>query len=180
MSDDYKSPIELLYELEQHCLRVAKGLPQREDIQVAWTGIGFRVGDLNLAAPLNQVHEVLRFPKMTRIPGTHAWVKGVANVRGTLLTVTDLNQFLGKPPSQSTHRTRILVYRRDELAVGLMVDEVLGLKHFYDEHKVSAVTKFDEALRGYVRGAFKASDIETLVFSMHALAEDPQFFRVAV
>jgi len=180
MSQEYKSPIELLFDIEQHSLDVARGLPQRDDIQVAWTGIGFRVGDLNLTAPLNQIHEVLRYPKMTRIPGTQGWVKGVANVRGTLLTVTDLNQFLGKPPSQITQRTRLLVYRRDELSVGLLVDEVVGFKHFYDENKVTAVSKFDEALRDYVRGAFKQNDVETLVFSMHALAEDPQFFKVAM
>lgn len=180
MSQEYKSPLKLLYDIEQHCLNVAKGLPQREDIQDVWTGIGFRVGDINLTAPLNQVHEVLRYPKMTRIPGTQGWIKGVANVRGTLLTVTDLNQFLGRPPSQITQRTRLVIHRRDELAVGLMVDEVVGLKHFYDEDKVSAVSRFDEALRAYVRGAFKQNDVETLVFSMQALAEDPQFFQVAV
>ena len=61
-----------------------------------------------------------------------------------------------------------------------MVDEVFGLKHFYDEDKITAVSRFDESLRDYIRGAFKQNDVETLVFSMHALAEDPQFFQVAV
>lgn len=180
MSEPYKSPIELLYAIEQQSLALAKGLPQREDIQDVWTGIGFRVGDLNLTAPLKQVHEILRYPVITRIPGARGWIKGVANVRGTLLTITDLNQFLGKPPSLITSRTRLLIYRREELAVGLMVDEVFGLKHFYNEDKITAVSRFDEALRDYVRGAFKQNNVETLVFSMNALAEDPQFFQVAV
>ena len=70
--------------------------------------------------------------------------------------------------------------KRDELSVGLVVSEVLGLKHFQDEEKVTAVSKFDESLRNYVHGAFKQNGEEILVFSMYALADNPHFFQVAI
>lgn len=175
-----KHPIQLLHEIELQCKTTAKGLPQRIDRKEAWTGIGFRIGDINLVAPLKQVNEILHFPRLTQVPGTQRWVKGVANIRGTLLPIVDLQGFLHDKPLAQNNRSRVLVVKRDDLSVGLVVSEVMGLKHFQDEEKVTAVTRFDEALRNYVHGAFKQNGEEILVFSMYALAENPHFFQVAI
>jgi twitching motility protein PilI len=176
----YQHPIELLYAIEQQGKEAAKGLPQRVDVKEAWSGIGFRIGGFNMVAPLNQVTEILHYPKLTLIPGTKSWVKGVANIRGTLLPVMDLNGYLGKKMSPITPRTRVLVIKHEDITVGLVVDDVLGLRHFSDEEKITAVTKFDESLRSYVKGAFRQKDAESLVFNMQALAIHPEFFQVAV
>ena len=175
-----KHPIQLLHEIELQCKKTAKGLPQRIDRKEAWTGIGFRIGDTNLVAPLKQVNEILHYPRLTSVPGTQRWVKGVANIRGTLLPIVDLQGFLHDKPLTHTNRARVLVVKRDDLSVGLVVNEVMGLKHFQDEEKVTAVSKFDETLRNYIHGAFKQNGEEILVFSMYALAENPHFFQVAV
>lgn len=175
-----KHPLQLLREIEQQCKTTAKGLPQRVDIKETWTGIGFRIAGLSLVAPLKQVNEILHYPRLTTVPGTQHWVKGVANIRGTLLPIIDLQGFLHDKPIANTGRTRVLVVKRDELSVGLIVSEVLGLKHFQDQEKITSVTRFDEKLRRYVHGAFKQNGEEFLVFSMYALAENPYFFQVAV
>lgn len=175
-----KHPIQLLQEIELQCINTAKGLPQRTDVKESWSGIGFRIGDINLVSPLKQVNEILHFPRLTTVPGTQRWVKGVANIRGTLLPIIDLQGFLHDKPLTHTSKTRVLVVKRDELSVGLVVSEVLGLKHFQDDEKVTSVSKFDEALRNYVHGAFRQGEDEILVFSMYALADNPHFFQVAV
>lgn len=175
-----KHPIQLLYEIEQQCKKTAKGLPQRVDVKESWTGIGFRIGNLSLVAPLKQVNEILHYPRLTAVPGTQRWVKGVANIRGTLLPIVDLQGFLHDKPLSQSLKTRVLVVKRDEFSVGLVVSEVLGLKHFQEHEKVTSVSRFDEALRGYVHGAFKQNGEEMLVFSMYALADNPHFFQVAV
>ncbi|MCG6968251.1 MAG: chemotaxis protein CheW [Gammaproteobacteria bacterium] len=176
----HKHPIELLHDIEQQSIGRAKGLPQQVDITETWSGIGFRIGDLNLVAPLDQVNEILHYPTLTLVPGTKSWVKGVANIRGTLLPVMDLNGYLGKKVSAVGQKTRILVVKYEDMTVGIVVDEVMGLKHFRDEDKVTAVKKFDDSLRNYIQGAFRQQQVETLVFNMHALAVHPQFFQVAV
>ena len=175
-----KHPIQLLHSIELECKKTAKGLPQRADIKESWTGIGFRLNDINLVAPLKQVNEILHLPRLTHVPGTQKWVKGVANIRGTLLPIIDLQGFLHEKPLPQTGKSRVLVVKRDELSVGLVVSEVLGLKHFQDEERVTAVSKFDESMRTYVHGAFKQNGQEILVFSMYALADNPHFFQVAV
>jgi len=63
---------------------------------------------------------------------------------------------------------------------GLLVDEVLGLKHFDPQEAVTRVKKLNEAVRPYIQGAFRHSDQTWYVFNMATLAEDPQFLQVAV
>ena len=177
---EQKHPIHLLHQIELECKRTARGLPQRTAIKESWTGIGFRINDIDLVAPLKQVNEILHLPRLTHVPGAQKWVKGVANIRGTLLPILDLQGFLQEKPITQTNKARVLVVRRDDLSVGLVVNEVLGLKHFQDEEKVTAVSRFDESLRNYVHGAFRQNGEEILVFSMYSLADNPHFFQVAV
>jgi chemotaxis signal transduction protein len=47
------------------------------------------------ACDLESVREVVRTRALTRLPGAPAWVVGIMNVRGTLLTVVDLSVRLG-------------------------------------------------------------------------------------
>lgn len=176
----HKHPIQLLFDIEQQSKARAKGLPQQVDIQESWSGIGFRIAGVNLVAPLDQVNEILHYPNLTLVPGAKLWVKGIANIRGTLLPVMDLNGYLGKKLSQVGQKTRILVIKYEDMAVGIVVDEVLGLKHFRDEERVTSVKKFDDALLSYIQGAFRQNEVETLVFNLHALALHPHFYQVAV
>lgn len=177
----HQHPIALLFELGERAKEVAKGLPQKLDVANVWSGIGFRIGKINLVSPLDQVNEILHCPKLTLVPGTQKWVKGIANVRGTLMPILDLNGYLGIESSAPTlSQSRVLVIKEDENLVGLMVDEVLGIRHFRDEDKVTSVARFEESLNAYVRGAFRRHGQETLVFNMQALANHPDFYHVVV
>jgi chemotaxis signal transduction protein len=67
---------------------------------------------------------------MTRVPGAKLWIKGIANVRGQLLPIIDLRQFLGSGTTPVNRNTRILVVNHREIPAGLIVDEVLGFRRF--------------------------------------------------
>jgi twitching motility protein PilI len=175
-----KHPIELLLELERRSKENAKGLPQQAEKKSLWSGIAFRIGDMSLVAPLAQVNEILHYPKLTLVPGAKAWVKGLANIRGTLLPIMDLQGYLGKAAITLRSQSRILVIHQGELAAGLLVNEVLGLKHFEPEDKVTRVKKIDPNIKPYIHGAFRREEQVWHVFNMTALAQDPLFLRVAV
>ncbi len=178
--NDRKHPLTLLRDIEQRSLQNTRGLPQRAEARVRWRGIGFRIGNITLVAPLTQVHEILHYPKLTLVPGTLSWVKGLANIRGTLLPVMDLRGYLGQSVASLDTHSRIMVIQQENLSVGLLVDEVLGLKHFDSQEAVTRVKKLNEAVKPYIQGAFLQSDQTWYVFNMATLAEDPQFLQVAV
>src|SRR5262249_61775185 len=71
------------------------------------------------------VTELERVPKITPVPHVPAWVRGVTNLRGGILSVIDMLTYLGLEASPS-HSARMLVVRllNEDFATGLLVDGV--------------------------------------------------------
>ncbi len=173
-------PYELLREIEQRSQSKALGLPQQIEVRRTWSGIGFRLGKTQLVAPMGDVGEILEYPKLTHVPSAMAWVKGIANIRGSLLPIMDLNGFIMDEPVNLQRRSRVLVMRRGGLNCGLLVDEVLGLRHFFEEEKVTTAKGIEKKLSAFVDGAYQQGEQTWGIFSMRKLAETPEFLEVAV
>jgi purine-binding chemotaxis protein CheW len=78
------------------------------------------------AIPVHQVREVLRTPPLVSVPGAPAVVRGIAAVRGGVVTVLDLAVLLGRSRAQ-TPGSIVLVRHGDRL-VGLAVDAVRSVR----------------------------------------------------
>jgi purine-binding chemotaxis protein CheW len=97
----------------------------------------FRVGNLACAAEVDAVREILPRLPTTRIPGAPPVVAGLANVRGTLVTVVEGWRALGQPaPAEAQGGTTVLLEVGPAAAagpspgrklVGFTVDEVLDM-----------------------------------------------------
>ncbi len=177
---DKTEAFDLLLALEQRSVAVAVGLPQQQQLRRPWSGIGFRVGKQNLVAAVGDVNEILYLPQVTLIPGTKSWVKGMANIRGNLMPVLDLQDYLGTPPVNIGRHSRILVVNHLDLWAGLLVDEVFGLKHFYDDEKLTGKITTSKQLAPYLTNGFRQNDNPWYIFSMKILTQTPDFLRVAV
>ena len=70
------------------------GTPEQIDAPGLWRGVGYRIGAHRLASGFDEVVEILPMPPVTPVPGAQSWVLGVANIRGSLLPIVDLKQFL--------------------------------------------------------------------------------------
>lgn len=174
-----RDPFELLQHLETLGREHAAELPSQEEVRQEWAGIGFRLGGSRYVAPLDEVTEILTYPDLARVPHTKSWVRGIANVRGNLLPIMDLSGYLGKRPVALTRVSRVLVVDHDGVFAGLLVDEVLGMRHFYEEERSGEAGAVDEAIAPYINGSYKRKDGVWPVFSMKRLAEHPQFLKVA-
>ena len=94
--------------------------------------IGFRVGSAGAALPLGIVREVTERPRVVRVPGSHAFVSGVALHGGVALPVYDLNRFdplwSGQrplaPPGPVAEGGHLIVCDWGEVALGLLGDRV--------------------------------------------------------
>lgn len=167
--------LSLLRDIEDRSRKHAVGLPRQEELRRAWEGVVFSVSGVRLVAPLEDLVEVLNQPPMvTQVPGARAWVQGVANIRGSLLPIVDLQRFLGGRPAVIGRRTRVLVIRHEATPVGLLVGEVLGMRHFYEDDRGDA-PYFDGRLGRYVGSAFEQDQETWPVFSVHDLTADPDF-----
>ncbi len=169
-------PFDLLLELERRAraaIATRDGAPAAAD---EWVGIGFRLAAERFVTSRADVREVLPLPDhVTRVPGAKPWLRGIANLRGQLLTVVDLKSFLGAGSAANDRQARILVVASREVPTGLIVDEVVGFRRFgADEFRAEAphgVIRCDHYLEGcYRRGAEVWPR-----FSLLKLLEDQQF-----
>lgn len=173
-------PVAILQQIEDSCRGNTAGGARSSGHNAEWSGITFRIGDSYLVSQLGEVVEILEYPELSRIPLSRPWVRGIANVRGNLLPVVDMSGFLNGNMAAVTPRTRVLVVDHEGLYTGLVVDEVLGLKHFNDEEYTGDLPDMDESLLPFVQNGFERDGRVWSIFSLHAMAETPQFLQAAV
>lgn len=174
-----QDPLFLLRKMEQATLETAPRLPEETTGPVLWTGVGFRLGDLHLATPIEHVVEILPYPAVTPVPGTKSWVKGVANVRGNLLTIIDLAEYFNKEPVFHDDKARLLVMNSEGLNAAVLVNEVLGLRHFDDASEHQDTSNIDDPVVPHLRGALLRDQVLWGIFDMHSLAASNTFMHVA-
>lgn len=87
----------------------------------------FRAGGQVFALEAGAVQEILPATPPTRIPGAPEAVRGLVNVRGTLVTVIDAAEAIGLPSGLAAGSGTVILVERRSRPVGLAVDEVLDL-----------------------------------------------------
>lgn len=172
-------PFAALLELAQSSVQNAHGLPAQVDIKPHWSGVGFTLAGQRLVAPMSEVAEILSVPSSTRLPGVKPWVRGVANVRGRLLPLLDLEVFFGGSLSGGRKQHRVLALEFGDLYSGLIVSEVHGMQHFPVDSFHNDIPEALAPVRPFLAGAYRQRDQDWAVFSPFRLARDERFFNAA-
>jgi twitching motility protein PilI len=171
--------LQKLRDFEQRAIAEANRAPAGRFASQSRRGIGFRLGTIDLAAPISDIREILNFPLLYAIPGAKAWVRGIANARGRPLTVVDLPRFFGQPPIQVTRKTRLLVAVSELLSVGLTVDEVFGFVELSADQTGPVPGSAPDWIRPYLKGGCPANDKHWALMDFPALLRAPEFLRAA-
>ncbi len=173
-------PFEWLRELDRRARSAAQGQPSATAQGNEWVGIAFRLGGEAFLLAREETREVMGYPAaITRVPGARAWVRGLSNVRGQLLPVIDLRAFLGAGSTAVGRSTRVLVAHHREIPAGLLVDEVMGFRRFFDSEFSADLPPTLLRCERYLAGAFKRGAEVWPVFSVRALLESQQFLQAA-
>lgn len=145
-----------------------------------WVGVAFRLGTETFLAAREETREVLAVPpQLTRVPGARPWVRGLHNVRGQLLPVIDLRQFLGSGVTAVQRQSRVLVVQHREVPVGLLVDEVLGFRRFPESAFEPVPPPTLIRCEHYLAGVFRSEGEGWPVFGLRRLVESPAFLAAA-
>lgn len=82
------------------------------------------VGDLTLGVGLDRVQEINRLVDATQVPRAPEQVRGLVNLRGSLVTVLDLGMILHGVPIANGGDARTVIVEYGDERVGLLVDRV--------------------------------------------------------
>ncbi|MDX2202661.1 MAG: chemotaxis protein CheW [Hyphomicrobiaceae bacterium] len=86
--------------------------------------IAFRIGDQEFCVDVMSIREIRGWTVATPLPAAPSFVRGVINLRGTVLPILDLGARLGFPTAEPTARHAIIVAQIGTQVVGLLVEGV--------------------------------------------------------
>lgn len=170
--------IQLLQQMEENSQINAAPLPLEEDVKSLWSGIGFRIAEYHFVVSMESVREIMKYPAVSQVPGSKEWVRGIANIRGNLLPIFDLQGFLGKLLTPIKRETRVLSIAKEQLSAGLIVDEIYGMKYF-DQADFDPKMGHDVKWQNFYRGGYKLDGENWVIFNMQQLVESRDFLNVA-
>ncbi|HPI94285.1 MAG TPA: chemotaxis protein CheW [Deltaproteobacteria bacterium] len=100
--------------------------------------LSFKLDEEDFALDISKVREVLDFTKITKVPQTPVFMKGVINLRGAVVPVVDLNRKFGIKETQKTVNTRIIIGEVDidgeHTILGVLADSVHEVMELDPEH----------------------------------------------
>ncbi len=130
--------------------------------------VTFLLKDEEFGFDIMSVQEIIRLPKMAKVPRTPAFVDGIANLRGVVLPVIDMRTRFGMERAQETDRTRVLVVDIDGVKTGLRVDRVKQVTRVLR----SEIEPPPAAIRGtssdYLQGVVKLDQGQRIVMALNA------------
>ena len=176
---DKRSPFWVLADYEQRSLAHVAGLPEQLDAPGLWRGVAYRIGGHRLASGFDEVVEIMSMPALTPVPGSQPWMLGVANVRGNLLPVVDLKQFLEGERTVLHEAQRVLVVRQPGGDVAVTIDEMYGQRSFVDAQSIDAEPVAEGRYSYFVDRAYRINEQDWGVFSLERLARTPEFRQAA-
>ncbi|HZH44727.1 MAG TPA: chemotaxis protein CheW [Lysobacter sp.] len=174
-----RGPFDVLAEYEHRSLHHVANLPEQLDAPGLWRGVGYRVGNRRLVSTYGEVREILPLPSITPVPGAQPWMLGVANVRGSLLPIVDLKQFLEGERTVIHESQRVLLVRQPGGDVAVLIEELFGQRTFNDAHRVEPAAMSEGRYAHFVEQAFRLGDQVWGVFSLDRLARTPEFRQAA-
>jgi twitching motility protein PilI len=170
--------------LREFQAELAERLRRAQNAPLSSNRLGIQIGHRRLLVNLADAGEILPVPEITPVPLTKPWYRGLANVRGNLVSVVDFSLFAGGPATVIDKDSRVLSITTDlKFATGILVSRMLGLRSAADLTPLAA----DEAtntgpdlfapwLRAHLvdaqRGRWHEIDLDALV-------RDERFIQVA-
>lgn len=84
----------------------------------------FQIDDCDYGIEIAYVTEIIEVQDITPVPNTKSYIKGITNLRGTIVPVVDMRLRFGFKEIEYTSRTCIIVLTMDDAHIGIVVDEV--------------------------------------------------------
>ena len=170
---------DILREMHSDTFRNAAPMPTKTEDQAEWQGLGFQIGGVRLVSPLGEISEIMQVPRYTTLPGVKPWLLGIANVRGRLIPIIDMHQYLEVSTALPRKDWRVLVVEDGDLVCGLLVEQSLGMQHFLEDGFEDTTPAELAGLQDSLRGAYRHGGRMFYVVSLSSLVRGEKFFEIA-
>ena len=133
--------------------------------------ITFRIGEQYLGVDIMAIREIRAWSPTTRLPHVPDYVRGVVNLRGSVLPVFDLSARLGWGLTDPTARHVIIVVQLGNQLQGLIVDAVNDIVTLGDDALQPPPNVGDDQAATFLDGLASVDDRMVMVLSLGKLTE---------
>ena len=110
--------------------RVLAREPARAEVADEWIEVvEFILAHERYAVASEHVREVYPLEDITPLPCTPAFVLGIVNLRGEILSVIDIKKFFDLPEKGLTDLNKVIVLESEDMAFGIVADAISGVRH---------------------------------------------------
>jgi purine-binding chemotaxis protein CheW len=114
-------------QLRQRARQYAAPLAAVEDSATLQSVLAFDLGAEQYAVDVMLVQAVRILPRITPVPGTSRFYRGVVNLRGQIISVIDLRIFFDIPVDENNPPGELVMMRANNLEIGLLAHHVHGV-----------------------------------------------------
>lgn len=129
----------------------------------------FQLLDQEYATDILRVQEIRNYSHITPIPNAPRHVKGVMNLRGTVVPIIDLREKFNLPSTEYDDYTVIIVVTIGEKVVGLVVDAVNDVLDVSEEDFEPPPDLAGELDSSFVSGLTKQEDRLVTILNIDGL-----------
>ena len=116
--------------------------------------LSFTLGNEHYGVDILKVQEIRGYDAVTRVPDAPDYIKGVINLRGTVLPIIDLGARFGLATTEPTARHVIMVAHIGSRLVGLLVDAVSDIVQLTDSTIQPTPDVACDHVKTFVKGIF--------------------------
>lgn len=159
---------------------VARMQAARANANAQVNQLGVMIGNRPFLLNLQEAGEILSVGAIAKVPLTHDWFLGLANVRGNLISVVDLARFQGQVSTPIERESRIIVFAPTlSFNCGLLVSRVLGLRNVAEMRVQDADAEHSVAPWCAQQYADRDSRVWTEL-NLSLIVQDQQFLQVGL
>ncbi|WP_278938952.1 chemotaxis protein CheW [Pseudomonas helleri] len=135
--------------------------------------VTFKLDNETYGINVMQVQEVLRYTEIAPVPGAPAYVLGIINLRGNVVTVIDTRQRFGLYNAEITDNSRIVIIEADRQVVGILVDSVAEVVYLRQSEIETAPNVGNDESAKFIQGVCnKNGELLILVELNKMMTED--------
>ncbi len=136
----------------------------------------FKLGQEEYGLPIDQIKEVVITPTVTRMPQTPPYIKGVANIRGNVIAILDLEQKFGLIRNKNVitgDNNYTLVIESEDYKMGILVREVPNTLSISSANMEDSVFTGDlQSEQSYVTGIVKLEKRLIIMIDIYQVISD--------
>lgn len=138
----------------------------------------FVINNQKYALPAEYIIEIIEMQPITQVPFINKYMKGIINLRSTIIPVMDARLRFGIEPIEYNERTCIIIIENDTQKIGLIVDAVNEVINISADDNMKMNSSKKELRDNFIKGISKVNNEIQLILdcdSLLKIAEDVSY-----